>query len=269
MREESPIRLRQPAVAGTFYPADPGELDVAVRGYLERAHVGEPNAAPPKAVIAPHAGYVYSGPVAASAYVEVARLRGVIERVALLGPCHRVPVLGLAASAADAFVTPLGEVPVDRDSVDRLLRLPQVEVLEAAHAGEHSLEVHLPFLQCVLDRFHLVPLVVGDATASEVDEVLEELWGGPETLIVVSSDLSHYYDYPTARRLDAETSRAIENLRPEDLGDDSACGRAPASGLLVAARRHGLHVRTVDLRNSGDTAGSRDRVVGYGSYVFA
>jgi AmmeMemoRadiSam system protein B len=263
------IQLREPAVAGTFYPADPAALEAAVRGYLAQARASDPGQAPPKAVIAPHAGYVYSGPVAASAYTEVARLRSRVERVVLLGPCHRVFVRGLAASAADAFRTPLGEVPVDGEARDRVLRLPQVEILDAAHALEHSLEVHLPFLQCVLDRFSLVPLAVGDATAQQVDEVLEELWGGPETLIVVSSDLSHYYDYTTARRLDAETTRAIESLEPEALGPESACGRVPARGLLVAARRHGLRARTVDLRNSGDTAGPRDQVVGYGSYVFA
>ena len=187
----------------------------------------------------------------------------------LLGPSHRMPLPGLAASGADVFLTPLGAVPVDREAVERVLRLPQVKLLEAAHEGEHSLEVQLPFLQRVLERFSLVPLSVGDATPEEVDAVLEELWGGPETLIVVSSDLSHFHDYDAARKLDAQTTEAIEALDPSGLGPESACGRVPARGLLVAARRHGLSVETVDLRNSGDTAGPRHEVVGYGAYVFA
>jgi hypothetical protein len=260
-------------VAGAFYPADPTELKTAVSGYLaaaaaqDRAEIAHPTA--PKAIIAPHAGYVYSGPIAASVYAHIAQLRARVERVVLMGPSHRVPLRGLGASSADAFATPLGDVPVDREAIERVLHLPQVQVLDAAHAREHSLEVQLPFLQTVLDRFDLVPFAVGDASAEEVAEVLEALWGGPETLIVVSSDLSHYYDYDTARRLDRETTQAIEELRPEGLGRESACGRIPTRGLLVAARRHGLSARTLDLRNSGDTAGSRDEVVGYGAYVFA
>jgi hypothetical protein len=260
--------VREPAVAGTFYPLDAGALDRAVRGYLEGA-ASEGGGAPPKALIVPHAGYVYSGPVAASAYAELRKGASGIERVVLLGPAHFVPLRGLAASSAEAFLTPLGPVPVDHEAVERVLRLPQVRLLDAAHEDEHSLEVQLPFLQRMLAEFSLVPLVAGDATPEEVAEVLEELWGGPETLIVVSSDLSHYYDYETARRLDTETSRAIEELRPERLGSESACGRVPVRGLLVVARRRGLRVRTLDLRSSGDTAGPRREVVGYGAFAFA
>ena len=262
--------MRAPAVAGTFYPADPRSLASALRGYLDAAREArrEGSGPAPKALIAPHAGYVYSGPVAASAYVEIEALRDVVERVVLLGPSHRVPLRGIAASTAEVFVTPLGEVPVDQAAIDSIAHLPQVKRLDAPHEWEHSLEVHLPFLQCVLGGFRLVPLSVGEATPDGVAEVLEVLWGGRETLLVVSSDLSHYYDYETARRLDARTTRAIEELRPEGLDEESACGRVPARGLLVAAKRHGLRARTVDLRNSGDTAGPRDEVVGYGSYVF-
>ena len=262
--------MRAPAVAGTFYPADPRSLASALRGYLDAAREArrEGSGPAPKALIAPHAGYVYSGPVAASAYVEIEALRDVVERVVLLGPSHRVPLRGIAASTAEVFVTPLGEVPVDQAAIDSIAHLPQVKRLDAPHEWEHSLEVHLPFLQCVLGGFRLVPLSVGEATPDGVAEVLEVLWGGRETLLVVSSDLSHYYDYETARRLDAHTTRAIEELRPEGLDEESACGRVPARGLLVAAKRHGLRARTVDLRNSGDTAGPRDEVVGYGSYVF-
>jgi len=257
-------------VAGAFYPADPRSLATSVRSYLDEAEkgLGDSPSGAPKAIIAPHAGYVYSGPVAASAYARVARGRDHIHRVVLLGPSHRVPLMGLAAPSVDAFETPIGRIPLDRDAIREILDLPQVRELDSPHTWEHSLEVHLPFLQMVLDHFDLVPLAVGDASTDEVDEVLERLWGGDETLIVVSSDLSHYYDYETARRLDAATTRAIESLSPERIGAESACGRVPARGLLRAARRHGLHARAVDVRNSGDTAGSRDEVVGYGSYVF-
>ncbi len=176
---------------------------------------------------------------------------------------------GLAAPDASAFATPLGEVPLDGAALERLLELPQVDVLDAAHAFEHSLEVHLPFLQTVLGSFSLVPLVVGDARPEEVAQVLESLWNGPETLIVVSSDLSHYQDYATAQRMDAATARAIETLQPEDIRYDDACGRVPIQGLLLAARRKGLRAHTLDVRNSGDTAGPRDAVVGYGAWAFA
>jgi AmmeMemoRadiSam system protein B len=259
---------RPPAVSGTFYPGDAAELRAAVDGYLDAAPAAEPGP-PPKALIVPHAGYVYSGPIAAAAYATLRERSATIERVVLAGPAHRVAVRGLATSGADSFRTPLGEVPVDRDAVAEILRLPQVEALDRAHAAEHSLEVQLPFLQRLLRSFRLVPLVVGSATFEEVAEVLDALWGGPETLILISSDLSHYFDYDTARRLDAATTRAIETLDPGGLGRESACGRVPVGGLLVAAGRRGLRVRTLDLRNSGDTAGPRDQVVGYGAYSMA
>jgi MEMO1 family protein len=257
--------IRTPVVAGSFYPATTRELRATITAYLKGAHAAGPI---PKAIIAPHAGYIYSGPVAASAYAHLAAVRGTIRRVVLLGPAHRDACKGLAASSAEAFATPLGTVPVDRQALARVLALPQVQILNEAHALEHSLEVHLPFLQEVLGAVTLIPLVVGEATPEEVGEVLDVLWDGPETLIVISSDLSHYYDYDTARRLDQATSRAIEALRPQDIRSEQACGRNPINGLLYAARKHGLHARTVDLRNSGDTAGPRDEVVGYGAYVF-
>jgi AmmeMemoRadiSam system protein B len=260
--------IRQPAVAGSFYPADPEELETTVNRYLGEVS-GSRTETSPKALIVPHAGYVYSGPIAATAYAALRGLRSTIERVVLLGPSHFVPVSGLAATEADAFSTPLGTVPVDREALQSILHLAQVRLLEDAHALEHSLEVQLPFLQCVLDRFSLVPLSVGDATSEEVAEVLEQLWGGRETLIVVSSDLSHFLDYETARRLDEATTRAIEECEPEQLGSESACGRVPIRGLLLAAKRHHLRCQTLDLRNSGDTAGSRSQVVGYGAYAFS
>lgn len=257
--------VRPAAVAGMFYSGNPRDLRTAVQGFLGEATATGPV---PKAMIAPHAGYIYSGPVAATAYARLRDARGQIDRVVLLGPAHREPVRGLAAPSADAFATPLGEVHVDRDALDRVLALAQVRVQDSAHRLEHSLEVHLPFLQEVLERFTLVPLVAGEATREEVAEVLETLWDGPETLVVISSDLSHYYDYETARRLDSATSRAIEALKPENIGYEQACGRVPINGLLTVARRLGLKAETIDLRNSGDTAGPRDQVVGYGAYVF-
>ena len=265
--------VRKPAVAGLFYPENPEALAATVKRLLDEA-AGEAAAeapeAPPKAVIVPHAGYVYSGPVAASVYARLLPLRGRIRRVVLLGPAHHAYVRGLAASRADAFATPLATVPVDRAAVERLLAtFPQVVLSDEAHAREHSLEVQLPFLLAVLGDFELVPLAVGNASPEEVAEVLEFLWDGPETLVVVSSDLSHYYPYSVARKLDLATTRSIEALDPTGLHEESACGRIPVQGLLLAARHHGLHCRTVDLRNSGDTAGPRDRVVGYGGYLLA
>jgi MEMO1 family protein len=257
--------IRKPAVAGMFYPTDPVELHEMISTFLKQAKSG---GKAPKAVIVPHAGYIYSGPIAASAYALVALARGTIKRVVLLGPSHRVPFRGLATTGADAFATPLGNVPIDKEAIARIRELPQVEILDAAHAMEHSLEVQLPFLQEALGEFGLTPLAVGEASSDEVAEVLESLWGGQETLIVISSDLSHYHEYETASKMDKATSKAIEALKPEDIQYDDACGRIPIAGLLVAAKKHGLRAKTVDLRNSGDTAGPRDKVVGYGAYVF-
>ncbi len=260
------LKVRQPAVANRFYPGDADELNRMLDQLLGGAH--PPDAPAPKALIVPHAGYVYSGPVAATAYATLTPVRDQIRQVVLLGPSHRVPFAGLAAPSADSFATPLGLVPIDRAAIERILALPQVQILDAAHAWEHSLEVQLPFLQRVLADFKLVPLVVGEAESEGVAEVLELLWGGPETLILVSSDLTHYLDYHTAQRIDTATSQAIEALRPEAIGDDQACGRVPLRGLLTLARRLGLRAQTLDRRNSGDTAGGRDQVVGYGAYAF-
>jgi AmmeMemoRadiSam system protein B len=258
--------IRKPAVADMFYPGDPLLLQQQLDAFLRGQEGGE---AHPKALIVPHAGYIYSGPIAASAYRLLGSLRKQLSRVVLLGPAHRVAFKGLAATSMDYFSTPLGLIKIDQAAIERLLELPQVRIIDEAHREEHSLEVQLPFLQRVLgDAFSLVPLVVGDADSRSVAEVIETLWGGPETLILISSDLSHYYDYDTARQLDSATSRAIEQLDPQAIDYEQACGRIPVSGLLLAARHHHLHARTLDLRNSGDTAGDRDRVVGYGAYAF-
>ena len=258
--------VRPPAVAGLFYPASAAELRAAVEGYLREAPArnGEPA---PKAVIAPHAGYVYSGPIAGSAFQTLAGAAGTIERVVLLGPSHFIPIRGLALPGHESFGTPLGTVKIQHRGAQASLRLPQVRVVPEAHVREHSLEVELPFLQVLLGDFELVPLAVGDAEPEEVAEVLDRLWGGPETLIVVSSDLSHYLPYDAARRADRETADAILALRGP-LDPRQACGAMPINGLLQAARTHGLVPQLLDLRNSADTAGDPSRVVGYGAFAF-
>jgi len=264
---------RRAAVAGLFYPDDPAELRTLLNQLLAPELNSGPNSGPdagasaPKALIAPHAGYIYSGPIAAKAYARLRSARDRISRVVLLGPSHRVPLHGLAYSTATAFQTPLGLIPIDQQALTNLRDLPQVQALDEAHAQEHSLEVHLPFLQAQLNAFKLVPLVVGEASADDVSQVLERLWGGPETLLLISSDLSHYHDYRSAQILDQATCRAIETLRGEDIDYEQACGRVPLQGLLLAAQRHKLRVETLDLRNSGDTAGPRNQVVGYGAWA--
>jgi hypothetical protein len=260
--------VREAVVDGLFYPAAPKALRAKVAGYLGRVDVDERRARPPKLLIVPHAGYEYCGVVAAQAY---ARLRGRarhLRRVVLLGPAHRVALEGLAAPLSQAFDTPLGRVALDGAALAGLDGLPQVRRSDAAHEREHSIEVQLPFLQSLLgDDFTLVPLVVGRADAEAVAQVLERLWGGDETLVVISSDLSHYHAYEQARALDRATAERILAL-DAGLGPDEACGAAAINGALLAARRHGLSPRLLDLRNSGDTAGDRLRVVGYGALVF-
>lgn len=255
---------RQPAVAGSFYPADEQALKASVD---EMLYVARTDRRAPRALIVPHAGYIYSGPVAATGYACLQNRETPFTRVVLLGPAHHVAFRGLAVSSAAAFATPLGDVQLDQAAIRQLETLPQVHLLDEAHQPEHSLEVHLPFLQRLLDEFTLVPLVVGEATAEEVSEVLETLWNTPDTLVVVSSDLSHYHSYATATRMDRETSDHIERLEYDALEYDHACGRTPVSGLLLYAKTHGMTVTTLDLRNSGDTAGPKDRVVGYGTYL--
>lgn len=255
---------REPAVAGSFYPANPNALNRMMLEFLQQA---EPGHKAPKAIIAPHAGYIYSGPVAASAYARLKPVRDTISRVVLLGPSHRVYFKGLAVSGVDTFTTPLGQIEIDKLAIESLLTLPFVGYLEQAHALEHSLEVHLPFLQQMLSHFKLVPIVAGDASADQVGQVIDKLWGGDETLIVISSDLSHYHDYATAQSLDQHTSDLIEHLNYADLSSDAACGKVPVSGLLKVVKEKALRIKTVDLRNSGDTAGDKHRVVGYGAYV--
>ena len=258
--------VRPAAVAGMFYSDHPAELARDVDAMLAVAEAGAPHWQP-KALIVPHAGYIYSGPIAASAYCLLKPIARRIRRVVLLGPTHRVAVRGLALPGANTFTTPLGAIAIDEAAARQIAHLPQVIVSAQAHAQEHSLEVHLPFLQTLLPDFKLLPLAVGMASAEEVAEVLEILWGGDETLIVVSSDLSHFLPYDAARQADGDTARAILDLR-QTITHEQACGGTPVNGLLLAARRHHLTPRLLDLRNSGDTAGDLNRVVGYGAFAF-
>jgi AmmeMemoRadiSam system protein B/AmmeMemoRadiSam system protein A len=248
-----------------FYPRDARELEREVAELIDGVENLAPRFGHPKALIVPHAGYIYSGPVAARAYDELAAARGVVKRVVLLGPVHRVPVRGLALPGAEAFDTPLGRIPVDAEAVRMLSPFRQVVTSPAAHAMEHSLEVQLPFLQKMLGEFSLLPLAVGDARPQEVVEVIERLWGGPETLFVISTDLSHYHGYEDARRIDRATLSRIAAF-DTDINHEEACGATPLNGFLAAARSRGLSIRLVGACNSGDTAGGKDRVVGYSAF---
>jgi MEMO1 family protein len=256
--------VRPPAVAGMFYPVDPRQLAQDVQKYL---HDAQPRALNPKVLICPHAGYIYSGAVAASAYAALHDIAPRIRRVVLLGPTHRVAIHGLALPDADAFDTPLGRIPLDTEAMHIIADMPQVVISDEAHRQEHSLEVQLPFLQSVLKDFTLLPLAVGMATAEEVAEVLEKVWGGDETLIVISSDLSHYLPYAAAQFVDNKTVNNILDLK-QPITHDEACGATPINGLILAARKHNLTPHLLDLRNSGDTAGSNLKVVGYTSIAF-
>lgn len=259
------MHVKRPVVAGLFYPGAADDLKATLDRLMQTAETSAEDR--PCALIAPHAGYQYSGPIAASAYATLAPWADQIHRVVVLAPSHRVGFRGIATSSADVFQTPLGDIPVDRNAVKQLRGMRGVLTLDDAFAQEHALEVQLPFLQTVLAGFELVPLVVGEADTEEVSQVIDSLWSD-ETLVVVSSDLSHFLDYNSCQQRDRSTTALIENLQSDDIGPHDACGAFPVRGLLKSAQRHGWRVRTLDLRNSGDTAGDRSRVVGYGAYEF-
>lgn len=258
-------QIRQPAVAGMFYPADKQSLKSDIQQYLQQVTTESDTV--PKAIVVPHAGYVYSGPIAASAYKQLLPFKDKITRVILLGPSHQVAFRGLAIPQADFFNTPLGNIPIDHEGITLLADLPQVIASDQAHLQEHSLEVQLPFLQEVLNDFSLIPLVVGETERYEVAEVINKLWDDEHTLIVISTDLSHYHNYNEAKQLDSATSDAIVNLKPDLIGYEDACGRNGLKGMLTVAEEKHLSVDLLDLRNSGDTAGDKSRVVGYAAYV--
>ncbi len=261
------MNIRSPAVAGSFYPGNTNDLNTSIQTYMDMSEI-QAIATKPRALIVPHAGYIYSGPVAASAYTQLIPFAQQISRVILLGPSHRIPLLGIASSSADFFQTPMGKIPLDRTTIEQLNQLSFVQAYDDAHAQEHSLEVQLPFLQKILPEFTLVPLVIGQADDQQVSELIETLWQKEETLFLISSDLSHFLDYQRARECDQATNTAISELDPAKIHYEQACGRSAIAGMLLSAKKHHLNVQTLDLRNSGDTAGSKDRVVGYGAWAF-
>ena len=257
---------RTAAVAGMFYPGDARALAAELDELLGGVEQSEPRLDFPKALIVPHAGYIYSGPIAARAYEELGNARGIVRRVVMLGPVHRVAVRGLAIPTDDAFATPLGSVPIDRQALDSVRDLPQIVASDLAHLQEHALEVQLPFLQRQLGEFSLAPFAVGSASVPEVAAVIERLWGGPETLIVISTDLSHYHAYAEAREIDRSTVTRIAGFAA-DLDHEEACGATPLNGFLSAARKRGLGIKLLGACNSGDTAGGKGKVVGYSAFA--
>ncbi|MDB2384641.1 AmmeMemoRadiSam system protein B [Endozoicomonas sp.] len=257
------MKTRQPAVAGAFYPDSPEHLQSMIDEMLEDA---PERSLSPKVLIVPHAGLVYSGSIAASAYRLLESIKAQVKRVVLLGPAHRVSFEGLALPSVDTFATPLGDISLDTEAMQGLLGLQQVHRLDEAHAAEHSLEVQLPFLKACLNQFKLIPLVVGDASPHAVAEVIEALWGDDRTLMIVSTDLSHFHNYEEACHRDGLTVKAIEQFSTSLTGGQ-ACGCYPLNGMLKVAQRRGMEVITLDVRNSGDTAGDKSRVVGYGAFV--
>lgn len=258
--------VKQPCVAGYFYPAEPTILAKTINTLLDTAQNTDIMA--PKAIIAPHAGYIYSGPIAATIYKTLLPVKDKIKKVILLGPAHRVSFQGIATTSMEYFATPLGVTPIDIDSAKLISKLPGGVIFDAAYEMEHSLEVQLPFLQTIITSFKLVPCVVGNAKPDDVANLLLNLWGGTETLVVVSSDLSHYHNYDNAQKLDLTTTQSILNLTAENITAGAACGCLPIQGLLLAAKKLQLRAQVLDLRNSGDTASDKKRVVGYGAYHF-
>ena len=256
------MKVRPAAVAGLFYESDPAALREQVSGLLAAVEPGQHPL--PRALIVPHAGYIYSGSTAALAYARLRSLRGKLRRILLFGPAHRVYLQGMAVPGVEAFNTPLGNVALDRRAIETLLALPDVSVSDEAHEKEHSLEVQLPFLQCVLDDFQLVPVVVGQSDPDQVARAIELLWRGEETLLLVSTDLSHFHHYEQAARLDRLTCERLL-AGASDLAGDEACGARALNGLMRTRAAKELELELLQLCNSGDTAGDRRRVVGYGA----
>ncbi len=262
-------QIRPTAVAGLFYPNSADELSDTINAYL--ANTAQTMTSPKtiKAIVAPHAGYVYSGPIAASAYTLLRKTNSQFNKVILLGPAHRVKLTGIAIPTVQQFDSPLGPINIDQELLMQINQFDFVHESDLAHKEEHCLEVQLPFLQTVLQDFKIVPLLIGDISAEQVSLVLESIWDVDNLLIVVSTDLSHYYDYITAQKLDQKTSQFIEELNSNKIEYDHACGKTALQALLLSAKKHKLCAKTIDLRNSGDTAGEKNKVVGYGAYVIS
>ena len=270
------MRTRPAAFAGMFYSDKPQELAAAVKAYVAEATalataLATTGLAPKsaKAVVAPHAGYIYSGAIAGTAYASMAARGDQVERVILFGPSHRVAFSGVAASGASVFETPTGPIAIDRDAVAALVHDGLAREFERAHESEHSLEVQLPFVKQIFPSARVVPLLAGDDNWRAAEKVLAKLWGGDETAIVISSDMSHYHDYDSAKKLDAGTAESMQRLAAGDIDHEQACGATGINALLALATNKGLSCAALDLRNSGDTAGSRNRVVGYGAFAVA
>ncbi|MGD9638118.1 MAG: AmmeMemoRadiSam system protein B [Alphaproteobacteria bacterium] len=260
------MKIRKEAVAGAFYPYGPTELDALLEALLYQKEL--PDIPPPKAVIVPHAGYVFSGQTAAVAYRRLSSSDSITKRVVIFGPCHRVPFNGLALSSADKWETPIGEINVDTKTCQELNELEFVNYNDDAHNEEHSIEAQIPFIKKVFNNVEIVPILTCMTSLKEAVAVMEKVWGDEETLIIISADLSHFLDYDACKQKDAETVKAIENLDYSDLDNDNTCGFIPICALIDIARRKKMKVETFDVRNSGDTAGKKDSVVGYASIGF-
>ena len=274
-RQETTESVRPPAVASLFYPGEAAELKQNLREMLDEASEAEdPNEDLPadqylKALIVPHAGYVYSGTTAARAYHLLRKNRDDFRRVIILGPAHRVWLEGIAFPGTDAFETPLGRIPLAKQQIRELLRFPEVQLRDDAHQDEHCLEVQLPFLQEILNEFELIPAVVGEISPDSLSGLLENLLEDPQNLLLLSTDLSHFHSYSEAQAIDQKTAEAIESFEDEKILPEQACGAHPLRGLLRHARIQGWRIQRLGLCNSGDTAGSKDRVVGYGAWALS
>ena len=274
-RQETTESVRPPAVASLFYPGEAAELKQNLREMLDEASEAEdPNEDLPadqylKALIVPHAGYVYSGTTAALAYHLLRKNRDDFHRILLLGPAHRVWLEGIAFPGTDAFETPLGRIPLAKQQIRELLRFPEVQLRDDAHQDEHCLEVQLPFLQEILNEFELIPAVVGEISPDSLSGLLENLLEDPQNLLLLSTDLSHFHSYSEAQAIDQKTAEAIESFEDEKILPEQACGAHPLRGLLRHARIQGWKIQRLGLCNSGDTAGSKDRVVGYGAWALS
>jgi len=260
------MTTRMPAVAGFFYTDNPGSLATEVDSYLSGCTQTRLERSP-RALIVPHAGYLFSGAIAASAYAPLAPWRRQITRVVLLGPAHRVYIQGLALPSVSGFRTPLGEVLLDTGNMRLISEKFGIEINDQAHAAEHSLEVQLPFLQRSLDHFRLVPIVAGDCDPAEIQAIIRHYWGEADTLLIISTDLSHFLSDADAREMDQRTADAVMDLAPEKIGELQACGRIPLKALLAVAREYGAQIRQLAMGNSGDVSGDRHQVVGYGAWV--